>query len=587
MNKQALSSAKSFSHYFLKPYYGLLFVVTVLYLFSILCDTLIPWYISQIINLINSSPDKAQVYNTFLSLFTKLFVLTILARGLGLGYWLMLHNCCIYSISNAIRHQLFNLMLGKNLSFWRKNTAGDVWEKIDLTRRTIAASSTLGNIISCCCGSVFAFIIMCYFIYQIHPSLMFIFIGVGSAIFFIFNYLSNNVKKPSAQLAKFQTLTKGKIVNLIANFFLLKTFGTEKREQARLERDTHKLAKAMQKNNYIDKINTFSLQLLTFAFECIILIYAIYLWCQKLIKVGDVVFVITISTQFSNYLCSFGWSIALLKSRGAILDKNLQTFTAANEFEDNLRAKQLKVKDGLIEIKNLNFAYHDALVLKDLNLSIRPKEKIGIVGVSGGGKTTLLHLLQRLIDTPEGSIFIDGQDITAVTQESLHKAVAFIPQDTSLFHRSIMENLKYGSFNAKNNDVLQAAHHAFADVFINSFPQKYNTLVGDKGVKLSGGERQRVGIARAFLKNAPILLLDEATSALDSESEHYIQQAMQPLFKDKTVIVVAHRLATLKNMDRIIVIDKGQIIEEGTPQKLLDKKGKFATLWGLQQGACD
>jgi len=587
MNKQALSSAKNFSSYFLRPYYGVLFVGTILYIISILCDTLIPWYISQIINLINSSSDKVQVYSSFLGLFAKLFVLTILARGLGLGYWLMLHNRCIYSVSNDIRHQLFDLMLGKNLSFWRKNTAGDVWEKIDLTRRTIAASSSLGNIISCCCGSIFAFVIMCYFIYRIHPSLMFIFIGVGSVIFFIFNYLSNNVKKTSAQLAKFQTLTKGKIVNLIANFFLLKTFGTEKREQTRLVHDTRKLAKAMQKNNWIDKMNTFSLQLLTFAFECIVLIYAVYLWCHKLIKVGDVIFVITISTQFSNYLGSFGWATALLKSRGAILDKNLQTFTAANEFKDSMRAKQLKVKDGLIEIKNLNFAYHDAPVLKDLNLFIRPKEKIGIVGVSGGGKTTFLHLLQRLIDTPQNSIFIDGQDITTITLESLHKAVAFIPQDTSLFHRSIMENLKYGSFNAKNNDVLRAAHNAFADVFIDSFPQKYNTLVGDKGVKLSGGERQRIGIARAFLKNAPILLLDEATSALDSESEHYIQQAMQPLFEDKTVIVVAHRLATLKNMDRIIVIDKGQIIEEGTPQKLLDKKGKFATLWGLQHGVSD
>jgi len=582
MNKRALSSAKNFSRYFLKPYYGVLLVVTLFYIISILCDTLIPWYISQIINLINSSSDKAQVYSTFLGLFTKLFVLTILARGFGLSYWLMLHNRCIYSASNSIRHELFNLMMGKNLSFWHKNTAGDVWEKIDLTRRTIAASSSLGNVISCCCGSVFAFIIICYFIYQIHPSLMFIFIVVGSIIFFIFNYLSNNVKKTSAQLAKFQTLTKGKIVNLIANFFLLKTFGTEKREQARLARDTRKLAKAMQKNNWIDEINTFSLQLLTFAFECIILIYAVYFWCQKLIKVGDVVFVITISTQFSNYLQSFGWASALLKSRGAILDKNLQTFTAPNEFEDDENAKQLKVKNGLIEIKNLNFAYHGTPVLKDLNLSIHPKEKIGIVGVSGGGKTTLLHLLQRLIDTPQNSIFIDGQDITTITQESLHKAVVFIPQDTSLFHRSIMENLKYGSFNAKNDDVLGGAHNAFADVFIDSFPQKYSTLVGDKGVKLSGGERQRVGIARAFLKNAPILLLDEATSALDSESEYYIQKTMQPLFRSKTVIVVAHRLSTLKNMDRILVLDKGRIIEDGSPQELLDKRGKFAQLWNLQ-----
>jgi len=584
MNKQALSSAKSFSQYFLKPYYGLLFAVTVLYIFSILCDTLIPWYISQIINLINSSSDKVQVYGTFLDLFVKLFVLTILARGLGLGYWLMLHNRCIYSVSNSIRHELFNLMLSKNLSFWHKNTAGDVWEKIDLTRRTTAASSSLGNIISCCYGSIFAFVIMCYFVYQIHPSLMFIFIGVGGVIFFIFNYLSNNVKKTSAQLAKFQTLTKGKIVNLIANFFLLKTFGTEKREQTRLTHHTRKLAKAMQKNAWIDKINTFSLQFLTFSFECIVLIYAVYLWCHKLIEVGDVIFVITIATQFSDYLQSFGWATTLLKSRNAILDKNLQTFTATNEFEDATKAKQLKVKDGLIEIKNLNFSYQSEPVLKNINLSIKPKEKIGIVGISGGGKTTLLHLLQRLINTPKNTIFIDGQDITSVTQKSLHQAIGFIPQDTSLFHRTVMENLKYGCFTASKKDILTAAKNAFADVFIKYFPKKYDTLVGDKGVKLSGGERQRIGIARTLLKNAPILLLDEATSALDSQSEAYIQRAITKLIKDKTVIAVAHRLSTLKNMDKIIVLDHGRIIEEGTPQSLLDEHGKFAKLWNLQQG---
>lgn len=583
MNKQDLSSAKKLLRYFLRPYYGLLLIVMILHIITIICQTLIPWYISQIINLINSSLDKAQIYDTFLNLFIILFILTVVARILGLGHWLMLHNYCVIPASINIRHKLFNLMMHKDISFWNKHTAGDVWEKIDLTRRTIAASSSLGNFVACYCGSFFTFVIICYLIYRIYPPLMFVFICTGSIIFFLFNLLSNNVKKVSAQLAKFQALTKGKIVNLVANFFLLKTFGAEKREQHKLAHDAKKLAKALQKNNWIEQINQFSLQLFTLAFECIVLIYSVYLWSNNLIKVGDIVFVITISAQFSNNFSSFGWATAFFKSRNAILKKNLQTFNASNEFEDESHAKKFKVSKGLIEIKNLNFAYQDKLVLKDINLTIEPKEKVGIVGISGGGKTTLLHLLQRLINTPSDSIFIDGHDITKISQESLHEAVAFIPQDTSLFHRSIMENIKYGNFKATDAQAKFAAKNAFADVFINSFSKGYHTLVGDKGVKLSGGERQRIGIARAILKNAPILLLDEATSALDSQSETYIQKAIQGIIHDKTVIVVAHRLSTLKNMDRIIVIDDGQIVESGTPRLLLKRHGKFANLWELQK----
>ena len=313
------------------------------------------------------------------------------------------------------------------------------------------------------------------------------------------------------------------------------------------------------------------------------MLYSVYLWTKHQINVGDIVFVMTISVDFSNKLISFGWIVPFFKSRTAILEKNLQTFNTPNEFEDSPHAKKLSVKNGSIEIKHLDFAYHDTPVLKDINLKIKAKEKIGIVGISGSGKTTLLHLLERLINTPQNTIFIDGQDITTVTQESLHKAISFITQDTSLFHRTVSDNLKYGTFSASHSDVLKAAKNSFSDNFINLLPNKYQTLVGDKGVKLSGGERQRIGIARALLKNTSILILDEATASLDSQSEAYIQKALKKLTDNKTVIVVAHRLSTLKNMDRIIVLDKGKIIEQGSPMELIDKKGKFAQLWNLQK----
>ena len=249
----------------------------------------------------------------------------------------------------------------------------------------------------------------------------------------------------------------------------------------------------------------------------------------------------------------------------------------------NVRAQKLKVNKGEIEIKNLHYAYRDGqAAIKNVSLKIRAGEKIGVVGISGGGKTTLLHLLQRFIEPPKGTIFIDNQDISDVKEESLHQAIAFIPQDTSLFHRSIGENIHYGDIKAAKKAVKDAAQKAYADKFIEDFPKGYETKVGDKGVKLSGGQRQRIGIARAILKNAPILLLDEATSALDSESEFYIQKSLEKLIKKKTVIAVAHRLSTLRNMDRIIVMEKGEIIEEGSPDELLKHQGKYAKLWNLQ-----
>ena len=583
MNNIDLSSPQKLSRHFLRPYYGVLLLVMVLYTIGAMCDVLIPWYISKIINLINSSSDKIAVYEIFSGLFMQLLALTIVAAIFNLSYWLVLHSHCIYPASTSVRYKLFDLMLKKNLSFWNKNTAGDVWEKIDLTRRTIATSSSLGNFLACGYGSICALIIMCCLIYRIYPSLMLIFLCAGSLTFFLFNHLSNNVKKPSQQLAKFQTLTKGKIVNLIGNFFLLKTFGTENKEQHRLIKDAGKLAKALKKNSWIEQINEFSLHLLILIFECIVLIYAVYLWSNHLINVGDIVFVSTISSQFCNHLYSFSWCVGFFKSRQAVLEKNLETFRDFQELECSFPAKKLKYSKGLIEIKNLNFAYQDTVVLRNIHLTIKPKEKIGIIGLSGGGKTTLLHLLQRLINTPPNSIFIDGQDVTTITEESLRKVMAFIPQDTSLFHRTIMENIKYGTFNATDKKAKSAAHNAFADTFIDNFPNRYQTLVGDKGVKLSGGERQRIGIARAILKDTPILLLDEATSALDSQSEIYIQKAIENIIHNKTVIVVAHRLSTLKNMDKIIVIDNGQIVESGAPCLLLKKHEKFANLRNLQE----
>lgn len=258
------------------------------------------------------------------------------------------------------------------------------------------------------------------------------------------------------------------------------------------------------------------------------------------------------------------------------------------EITDVAHAKQLTVPRGEITFDNVRFHYADSTsdetVFKNLNLSIRAGEKVGLVGHSGGGKTTLTRLLLRFDDITGGSISVDGQDITEVTQTSLREQIAYVPQEPLLFHRTITENISYGKDNASAEEIKKASQKAKAHEFIKALPKAYDTVVGERGVKLSGGQRQRVAIARAILKNAPILVLDEATSALDSESEKAIQDALWELMKGKTAIVIAHRLSTIQHMDRIVVLDSGKIVEQGSHAELLKQNGTYARLWKHQSG---
>lgn len=258
------------------------------------------------------------------------------------------------------------------------------------------------------------------------------------------------------------------------------------------------------------------------------------------------------------------------------------------EIEDAPHAKKLVVTKGDIDIDTVHFAYHDEVnkeeVFKAFTLTIPAGQKVGLVGPSGSGKSTLTRLLLRFDDVDDGSISIDGHDIRKVTQASLRRAISYVPQEPLLFHRSVLENIAYGKPDATLEEVREAAKLAFADEFIMRLPRQYDTVVGERGVKLSGGQRQRVAIARAILKNAPILILDEATSALDSESEVYIQQALEKLMQERTTLVIAHRLSTIQKMDRIVVLDNGVIVEDGAHKELLKLKGLYAKLWAHQSG---
>lgn len=325
---------------------------------------------------------------------------------------------------------------------------------------------------------------------------------------------------------------------------------------------------------------------LVVALELGIFYLAIQLWKDGALTVGDFVLLQSYVIIIFDKVWDFGKIVRQLYSDLADAEEMTVIFDTPHEIQDAPGAKPLQVARGEIIFKDVDFYYHETRkIFSKLNLRIAPREKVALVGPSGAGKSTIVKLLLRMHDSTGGAITVDGQKISRVTQESLWQAISLVPQDPVLFHRTLLENIRYGRPEASDEQVFQAAKLAHCDEFILEFPDKYNTYVGERGVKLSGGERQRVAIARAILRDAPILVLDEATSSLDSESEALIQDALKNLMRNKTVIVIAHRLSTIMTMDRIVVVDRGAIVEEGTHQKLLkEKKGIYKNLWKIQAG---
>ena len=374
----------------------------------------------------------------------------------------------------------------------------------------------------------------------------------------------------------------GMLADSIGNALNVKASGSENFEISFIQKayDGVKAARIKALNAFHNTLRI--QQTLLCLFEICALLFMIKLWYAQKINVGEVTMVLVLMNSVMSCFSRVLDNICELNSVIGALSAAMAPFVVEHEIVDAPDASKLKLKNGEIEFKNVSFAYDNKKVFRNLSFKIKGGEKVGIVGASGSGKSTLINLLQRAYDIQKGQILIDGQNIASIKQASLHDAIALIPQDTSLFHRSISQNIAYGKLKAKQSEILTAAKRAYADGFIKELAKEYQTKVGEKGVKLSGGQRQRIAIARAILKNSPILILDEATSALDSKTEMYIQKAMKNLMKNKTVIAVAHRLSTLKEMDRIIVLDDGKIIEQGNIEDLLASNGKFRHLWEIQ-----
>ncbi|MCR4311030.1 MAG: ABC transporter ATP-binding protein/permease, partial [Candidatus Taylorbacteria bacterium] len=333
---------------------------------------------------------------------------------------------------------------------------------------------------------------------------------------------------------------------------------------------------------FVDTIQS----LLIFIIEFLLFYFAIKYWQVGTITIGTFVLIQVYLVGISGHLWDFSRVIRSIYEAFADAKEMVDILLLGHDVKDARKAHPLTVSAGGVQFEKVGFGFgKERTVLHDLELNIHPGERVALIGPSGAGKSTFVKLLLRLYDVSSGSIEIDGQDIRKVTQSSLRNNISLVPQDPILFHRSLKDNIRYGRRDATDAEVLEAARLAHCDEFALSLQAKYDTFVGERGIKLSGGERQRVAIARAILKDAPILVLDEATSSLDSHSESLIQDALDKLMKDKTVIVIAHRLSTIRKMDRIIVLEKGRVIEEGSHDELLKNGSSLYTkLWNLQAG---
>ena len=380
--------------------------------------------------------------------------------------------------------------------------------------------------------------------------------------------------------------TTGQLADTMSNNFNIKIFANYLLEFVRFRKVTDRQFQARKKSYNLGTIGEIFQSVYMISLEFGMMYYAIRLWQNGVMTVGDIALIQAYLFRIFDQLWDMGKNIRTIYEAAADANEMTEILLTGHEVQDASRAANLEIKKGEIKFRNVYFAYHEGMeILKDFNLTIKPGERVAFIGPSGGGKSTVVKLLFRFYDIQGGEILIDGKNIAAVTQDSLRANVALVPQEPILFHRSLIDNIRYARPGASDAEVIKAAKLAHAHEFISGFPEGYNTFVGERGVKLSGGERQRVAIARAILKNAPILVLDEATSSLDSESEMYIQDALKKLMKGRTTIVIAHRLSTIMQMDRIIVMENGKIMEQGSHHELLKvQQGVYQRLWNIQAG---
>ena len=483
-------------------------------------------------------------------------------------------------IRNQISETMTTYVHNQSMKFWTSKMSGSINSQIGY----ISDGTWAFNICTQIVGRIIIVIINGVMLFDLNKYVAYLF-TVAFVIRALYMWkMKKRIKKTSEDASAASSTLSGKLVDSFSNYAIVKYFAGAKKEEQALKEPRMKMLKARFLAAYVQRLSWSLPVLLWDVLYGMTMLLCILLYQRGQMQVSDVVYTTTVYMVVMGSIGMIINQIPDVITHFADAKKAYSKLVMPIAITDKPNAPDLVVKKGVIEFKHIAFGYRNRPVLKDLFLRIKSGERVGIVGSSGAGKTTLVNLLMRFYEPKHGQISIDGQDISDVTQDSLRSNIAFIPQDPSMFNRTIGENIGYGKFGASKAEIRKAAKNASADDFIMSTEKKYNSLVGDKGIKLSGGQRQRIAIARAFLKDAPILVLDEATSALDSETEVAIQESFEKLSKGRTTIAIAHRLSTLRNMDRIIVLDKGVIVEQGTHQQLLRKKGKYYQLWQMQSG---
>ena len=520
---------------------------------------------------------NAAVWTAFCLLGTLIVADNLLWR---IASWIA--NYAFVAVSGDLRRDLFRHLMGHSPTYFADRLPGMLTSRVTATSNAVftAENMFIWNVLP----PVVATIAAIALVFTISVPMACALACVAGIMVLLMFRLAAAGRPLHHDFANKAATVDGEMVDVVSNMPLVRAFGGIFREHRRFEATVDREMDARRRSLfYLEKLRIFH-AVVTVILTLGLLFWAIMLWQQGAATTGDVVLACTLAISVLSATRDLAVALVDITQHIARLAEAVATLLVPHDLRDHPEAEPLVRRGASVKFEHVDFRYADGQrIFEDFSLTFRPGERVGLVGHSGGGKSTLFALLQRFYDVQFGRILIDGQDIARVTQESLRDAIGVVPQDISMFHRPVMENIRYGRPEATDDEVLGAAFAARCD-FIENLPQGMRTIVGERGVKLSGGQRQRIAIARAFLRDAPLLLLDEATSALDGESEEAIREALGRLMNGRTVIAIAHRLSTVRNFDRIVVLQAGKVMQDGAPDLLMRREGLYQQLVQREMG---
>jgi ATP-binding cassette, subfamily B, bacterial len=485
-------------------------------------------------------------------------------------------NYAFVGVTGDLRRDLFRHLTGHSQSYFADRMPGTLTSRITATSNAVFTGENMfvWNVLPPCAATAAAIVLVFTVSLPMAAALSLV---AGIMVVIMFR-LAAGGRPLHFDFASKAAAVDGEMTDIVGNMPLVRAFGGFLREHRRFDATVAREMEARRRSLfYLEKLRIFH-AVVTILLALGLLAWAITLWQRGAATTGDVVLICTLGLSVLHATRDLAVALVDVTQHIARLSEALSTLLVPHDLRDHPEARPLVRRGASVKFEHVQFRYGEGQrIFEELNLSFMPGERVGLVGPSGAGKSTVFALLQRFYDVQAGRILIDGQDVSRVTQASLREAIGVVPQDISLFHRSVMENIRYGRPDASDEEVHEAAIAARCD-FIEGLPNGMRTLVGERGVKLSGGQRQRIAIARAFLKNAPLLLLDEATSALDGESEEAIREALGRLMSGRTVIAIAHRLSTVRSFDRVVVMQLGKVVQDGPPDHLVLREGLYRQL---------